>query len=445
MYLSTLRNQINNFSEGNIITIENYVPLFVVEEVLNKKIVEFNQEVENYKEYLTKLTGYSIKINMYSHLIVIEYNTGLFSNSNRVSVDITNSEKIRVYKDFGDKNKKVVKLLEKDEETKNFILRTLPFRKFSSFMHLDLKTNLGLFVNFNLEDRKTLKILVSDKKYNTKYANSFISRKLPSIFYKCNSFYAVGFMVNSPQKIEEDELNFYYYKDSNGEKKIHYENEEVKELINEELLGKMYLNMCIPISSFDEELQEEIKQFYISRKLELKEKQEEEMKLFRSMQIDRIMKAYNLIKEAIELLNNSKTDITFDKIKIENLSSILFKYDGKPNSRGFIEFEDLFKNNMILRMLDLSMLSLDNVDIRGIDFSYTNIHIDPQTIFNKDMSYVNASGVKFSPWSDIFDDVILNGTIIDDIEANVDLNKVKSYNSDTYIGKNVVQVLIREN
>lgn len=445
MYLSTLRNQINNFSEKKIITLEDYVPLFVVEEVLNKRIVEFNKDVEKYKKYLTKLIGYSVEIDMYSSLIVIEYNTGLFSNSNRIHVDITNLEKIRVFKDFGDKNKNVLKLLEKDEETKNFILRTLSFRKFSSFMHLGLKTNLGLFVNFNLEDMKILKILVSDKNYNTDYANSFISRELPSIFYKCSPFYAISFRDPMPQKTEEDELNFYYYKDSSGEKKIHYENEEVKELINEELLGKMYLTMCIPISSFDEELQEEIRQFYISRKLELKEKQEEEMKLFRSMQIDRIMKAYNLIKEAIELLNNSKTDITFDKIKIENLSSILFKYDGKPNSRGFIEFEDLFKNNMILRMLDLSMLSLDNVNIRGIDFSYTNIHIDPQTIFKKDMSYVNASGVKFSPWSDIFDDVILNGTIIDDIEANVDLNKVKSYNSDTYIGKSVVQVLIKRN
>ena len=94
-------------------------------------------------------------------------------------------------------------------------------------------------------------------------------------------------------------------------------------------------------------------------------------------------------------------------------------------------------------MLDLSTLDLTNVDIRGIDFSGTNVHIDPQKIYNKDMSYVNATDVKFSPFFDSFQDVVLDGTIINDYEANINLDLVLSLNNDTHISKEVVRVLFR--
>lgn len=110
---------------------------------------------------------------------------------------------------------------------------------------------------------------------------------------------------------------------------------------------------------------------------------------------------------------------------------------------GYIEFEEFFKNNMVLRMLDLSKLDLTNVDIRGMDFSGTNIHIDPQKVYNNDLSYVNATDVKFSPFFDSFQDVVLDGTIINDYEANINLSLVRSYNGDTYISKDVVRVLVR--
>lgn len=445
MYLSTLKKQINDFNDGLVTTYDDYVPLLVVEEYLKDKICAFNKELERYKEHLNRITGYDIKLEIYGSIMSIKFDAGLLSYPNSICCNIGKS-----YKDFkecfrladGDKTDKVVKILENDKRTKEFINETLTFRKFIDSLHLGIKSNLGLFVNFNLLDLKTLKVLISDRNYDTLYAMDFDDRELPDIFYKDNSSVFYGALYRQNRGTEEDELNFYYYKDSNNERKIHFENEEVKGLINEELLGKIYTSMLIDISSFDKVLQEEIRQAYVSKRLLLKEKQEEEMKTLKNMQIDRIMKAYKLIKEAVELLNNSQTDIVFDRIKIDNLMSVLFKNSGKPNSRGFIEFEDLFKNNMILRMLDLSGLSLDNVDIRGMDFSYCNVHIDPQIIYNKDMSYVNATMIKFSPFSDSFDDVILDGAIITDKEANIDLSRVKSYNSETFIGKDTIKTII---
>ena len=46
---------------------------------------------------------------------------------------------------------------------------------------------------------------------------------------------------------------------------------------------------------------------------------------------------------------------------------------------------------------------------------------------------VNALGIKFSPFTDKFDDVILDGAKIDDWEAMINLEKVKSYNRQTVI------------
>ncbi len=90
-------------------------------------------------------------------------------------------------------------------------------------------------------------------------------------------------------------------------------------------------------------------------------------------------------------------------------------------------------------MIDLSHVKLDRVDIRYMNFSGTNIHIDPQVIYQKDMTGVNASGLKFSPWDDSFEGVNLRGAIITDYEANIHLSKVK-YDDFTQIVHNVIDV-----
>lgn len=76
-----------------------------------------------------------------------------------------------------------------------------------------------------------------------------------------------------------------------------------------------------------------------------------------------------------------------------------------------------------------------------MDFSGTNVHIAPQKIYNKDMTDVNATGLKFSPFTDSFEGVILNGTIITDKEANIDLDTVAKYDSRTGIKKDNIVII----
>lgn len=231
--------------------------------------------------------------------------------------------------------------------------------------------------------------------------------------------------------------------ETEGEKQLFNDENEHENKFSEEDIGKILISSKVDISSFSKEEQEEIKQFYIASMGKLSKEEEKRLSDFRQLQIDRIMLAYQKFKEIAELLNDTKMDLKFDKVKIDNLRSIIFKNNGYPTENGYIEFDDFFKNNMILRMLDLSQLDLTNVNITYMDFSGTNIHINPQTIYNKDMTGVNALGVHFSPFRDSFDDTILDGALINDYEAMIDYNKLRSYNDNTVIKKEVVSKSIK--
>lgn len=236
----------------------------------------------------------------------------------------------------------------------------------------------------------------------------------------------------------EDNRNIYRkYIDAKGVKQAFAKSNKDDNKYSEEDIGKMLIQLKVDISSLSEKEQEEIKQLYISTIGELEKEEEDRLREFRKIQINRIMLAYQKFKEIAELLNDTKMDLKFDKIKINNLENIIFKNNGNPTENGYIEFDDFFKNNMLLRMLDLSQLDLTNVNITNMDFSGTNIHIDPQIIYNKDMTGVNALGVHFSIL-DRFDDVILDGALINDWEAMIYFDKLKSYNDRTIVKRDVL-------
>lgn len=214
-------------------------------------------------------------------------------------------------------------------------------------------------------------------------------------------------------------------------------NQEDKKYTEEDI-AKILISLKVDISSFSEEEKEEINQLYIASIGNLEKDKEEKLKEFRKIQIDRIMLAYQKFREIAELLNETKMDLKFDKIKIDNLDKIIFKNNGNPTEKGYIEFDDFFRSNMVLRMLDLSNLDLTNVNVTYMDFSGTNIHINPQTIYNKDMSGVNALDVHFSPFTDSFDGVILDGALINDWEAMINFDKLKSYSDTTIIKKETI-------
>lgn len=401
----------------------SFVSLIIVEDLLKRKNQEFLDKTKEYIDYL----GRKLKIKIYKfNLGQLLYISGTDKKRNDHNIKIFLRTRTIEWQMNNVFDKWLnTEAIENDTRTKEYLDYAHNFMNnyFISKSYINSNLSLSVLIEF---DFKRLKIFVSD--------DEKVGESCPSLFSDDWSKQIKAII----------ERNFYYYKESLSTKReIVFNNEEVKTFLNEEIIGKIYAALKIDISAFPRKLQEEIRQAEISLKAELSEKENAEMLATKELQVERIMKAYALIKEATELLSLAKSDIGMEKIKLDNINSILFKNNGVPNSLGYIEFEEFFKNNMVLRMLDLSKLDLTNVDIRGMDFSGTNIHIDPQKIYNKDMSYVNATDVKFSPFFDSFHDVILDGTIINDYEANINLSLVRSYNEDTHLSKDVVMVLAR--
>ena len=430
-----LKKLIEDFNNGVIYNDNpSFVSLIVVEDLLKRKRQEFLDRTKEYVDYLSKKLKIKVVDFEPRNILTIWGEEKVFNPLIYDKLIETLKHTIEIYFKTGyicwrignrDIKQEYIDQIKEDEKTKEYInfVRDFEANYFISFFYIATNLSFRVSMEYNFAN---FKIIVNDDEKNVESVKTIFSddwlKKL----------------------LAEMERNFYYYKSVNENKRaIQFNNEDIKSFLNEELLGKIYASLKIDISTFPRKLQEEIRQAEISLKASLSEKQNEEMLATRELQIERIMKAYALIKEATELLSLAKSEIGIEKIKLDNINSILFKNNGLPNSLGYIEFEEFFKNNMILRMLDLSTLDLTNVDIRGIDFSGTNVHIDPQRIYNKDMSYVNATDVKFSPFFDSFQDVILDGTIINDHEANINLDLVLSHNNDTHISKEVVRVLFR--
>lgn len=430
-----LEKLIEDFNKG-VIYNDNptFVSLILVEDLLKRKREEFLDRTKEYVDYLSKKLKIKIENFEPRNILTIWGTEKVFNPLIYDKLVTTLKHTIEIYSETGsirwrigdrDIKPEYIKQIEDDEKTKEYVdfVRSFEDNCFISCFYIISNLSLRVSMEYNFAN---FKIFVSDDEKVVESVKTIFSDDWLKQF------------------LAEIARNFYYYKSINNNKReIHFNNEEVKAFLNEELIGKIYAALKIDISTFPRKLQEEIRQAEISLKAELSEKENAEMLATKELQIERIMKAYALIKEATELLSLAKSDIGIEKIKLDNINSILFKNNGVPNSLGYIEFEEFFKNNMVLKMLDLSKLDLTNVDIRGMDFSGTNIHIDPQLIYNKDMSYVNATDVKFSPFFDSFQDIILDGTIINDYEANIDLSLVHSYNDDTHISKDVVRVLAR--
>lgn len=432
MELEKLKAIVNNFQNGLVYDNNpDYVSLILIQDILKRKHQEFLDKTKEYVDYLCKklkikldsfdvfgiltIRGkekvfnplvYDKFITILEHTIEIYFNTG----------------SIRWRIDYRDIRREYIEEIEQDEKTKDYLNFVREFKENYCISYFYLVSNLGFRVSIE-HDYSKFNIFVSDDVAE--------KREFKSIFSE-------DWLKQLKATLMR---NFYYYKNILDNKRdIAFNNDEVKQFLNEEIIGKIYAFLKIDIASFPRRLQEEIKQAQISLKaVDLSDKENEEMLATKELQLQRILKTYELIKEATELLSLAKSDIGFNKIKLSNINSILFKNNGLPNSLGFIEFEEFFKNNMVLRMLDLSDVDLTNVDIRGMDFSGTNIHINPQIIYNKDMSYVNATDVKFSPFFDSFEGVILDGAIINDYEASVDFEKLCSYNSDTNITMEVIK------
>ena len=89
-------------------------------------------------------------------------------------------------------------------------------------------------------------------------------------------------------------------------------------------------------------------------------------------------------KEELIKLKGEKTSLHCIEIEPENLFEIV-------DDHKVIRKEFLKKNR--LQYLDLILIDFTNVDVRGVDFRNTNINLDPQTVYNKDLSDCNFDGI----------------------------------------------------
>lgn len=435
MKLNKLREIIANYQKLLAKpTDENYASIIAVEEILKQKQIELQTKTKEFERYVSTILHNQCTVEVDYSYVRIYYNNSLFSKNDKPNNCLTTYIGSKNWVHSNPQNKKIqhnqanntCKLLEKDKTSNNFLkYLTEWLKKYCFGEKFGLETNIGLYIGFNCEEN-FLKMLISDSDSRNNLPRSFR-------IFRPTFFAPENIDITTKERI----MNFYYLKNIiTGERELHFNNDDTKEIINETTIADIYTKLKVDISSFPKELQDEIRNFEAYYQMKLHERADNEKASLKIMQTKRIMEAYQKFKEAIELLNNLKMeDITLDKIHMDDLENIFFKNNGKPNEQGYIEINEMFKDNMLLRMLDLSNINLTNVDIRGMDFSGTNINIHPQTIYNKDMTNVNTTGVKFSPFKleDQFTDVILDGTIIDDYEAMIDLNTVKSYNNQTII------------
>ena len=61
-----------------------------------------------------------------------------------------------------------------------------------------------------------------------------------------------------------------------------------------------------------------------------------------------------------------------------------------------LEILPWYLENELLPVINLSSNSFDNVKVSGIDFTGTNANLDPQTVYNKDMSHGIYDGLNFT-------------------------------------------------
>ncbi len=105
------------------------------------------------------------------------------------------------------------------------------------------------------------------------------------------------------------------------------------------------------------------------------------------------------------------------KIKPEILNEIFFDRNWEPNFR-----------NSEMRKLDLSEIDFTQKNVRGYDYSYTNVNINPQTVLGKDLSNTNLEGVDMSDKE--FKGVNIYGTNLKYTGATIDLKTIKGEISD---------------
>lgn len=124
---------------------------------------------------------------------------------------------------------------------------------------------------------------------------------------------------------------------------------------------------------------------------------------------------------------------------------VLFDYIGDVKK---ICIPEWFKDNPneYLRSIDLSNICWNNVDVRGMDFSYTNASINPRVVYKRSLENTNLEGINLSIYS--FRGVNISGANLNYTGAHLhsgdhifDLELIQG----CYLNGRLVPVLVKNN
>ncbi len=125
---------------------------------------------------------------------------------------------------------------------------------------------------------------------------------------------------------------------------------------------------------------EELKQKELREKIEKEKKLEEERK-------EKRLEGLKKLKEGLELLKSSGSELKIQRIQYD--IDLIDKGDHYEIPKEIIP---------ALKYIDLSLLDFNKLKVDGIDFSGCNIeHLDPQIVYNKDLSNCNLEGIFLRP------------------------------------------------
>ena len=135
---------------------------------------------------------------------------------------------------------------------------------------------------------------------------------------------------------------------------------------------------------------------------------------------------------------------------LDNLEALHVPFPKRPAPNDLLEWQkDHYEINPdyvdFLRVFDLSKIDFNNVKVSGgINFKGSNVTIDPQQVYNKNMSGSDFTGIYFSPFAD-FTMVNISGSkfSFDDDETTIDVfnSSVKNaiYDDNTKINDKPVE------
>ncbi len=164
-------------------------------------------------------------------------------------------------------------------------------------------------------------------------------------------------------------------------------------------------------------MEEERRKKELVKAAEEQEKRKSELKQGIEQTQQEMFTLYQRYLDQIEEYESLGDDNPFAHKKMVPITEdILFiKVDGHK------EINPFFLDNHLLRYADLSLIDFAGVKLDHVEcLAYTNANIDPQTVFNKDLSFSDLRGIYHT--RDNFDGVNMEGTIVDEDKLDFTTN-----------------------